>query len=96
MAEIRAYVLIDIENIEKDTLSIVPFDMKDRIVRTIRLKHDLLLFNWAEKEPYHKLTELEEVTVTMSLPSTFLQPNTPSPGSLNGESHLEVNGNCII
>ena len=58
MAEMQAYVLVDIE---KNALSIVPFDMKDRIVRRIRLKHNLLVFEWAEKEPYHKLNEFEEV-----------------------------------
>lgn len=35
--------------------------MKDRVVRRIRLKHNLLVFEWAEKEPYHKLNELEKV-----------------------------------
>lgn len=58
MIEAPAYVLLDIE---QDTLAVVPFDMKDRIVRRIRLKHNLLVFEWAEKEPYHKLNELEEV-----------------------------------
>lgn len=56
--EIQSYVLLDIG---QDTRSIVPFDIKDRIVRRIRLKHNLLIFEWAEKEPYHKLNELEEV-----------------------------------
>ncbi|KAL9134952.1 MAG: hypothetical protein Q9175_003861 [Cornicularia normoerica] len=58
MIETQAYVLLDIE---QDTISVVPFDNKDRIVRRIRLKHNLLVFEWAEKEPYHKLNELEEV-----------------------------------
>ena len=55
---VQAYVLLDIE---QDTLSIVPFNIKDRSVRRIRLKHNLLIFEWAEKEPYHKLNEYEEV-----------------------------------
>ena len=58
VAEIQAYVLVDIE---KDTLSIVPFDMKGRIVRRLRLKHNLLVFEWAEKEPYHGLNAFEDV-----------------------------------
>lgn len=58
MVDFQAYVLLDIE---RDTISIVPFDIKNRIVRRIRLKHKLLVFEWAEKEPYHKLNELEEV-----------------------------------
>ena len=58
MIEIQAYVLLDIE---RDTRLIVPFDINDRIVRRVRLKHGLLVFEWAEKKPYHKLNELEEV-----------------------------------
>ena len=58
MIEIHAYILLDIE---QDTMAVVPFDIEDRIVRRIRLKHNLLLLEWAEKEPYHKLNELEEV-----------------------------------
>ena len=58
MVETKAYVLLDIES---DTISIVPFDIKDRIVRRIRLKHSLLAFEWAEQKAYHKLNELEEV-----------------------------------
>ena len=58
MVDFQAYVLLDIE---QDTISIVPFDTKSRIVRRIRLKHKILIFEWAEKEPYHKLNELEEV-----------------------------------
>ncbi len=58
MTEIQAYVLLDIE---QDTISVVPFDIKNGIVRRIRLKHNLLVFEWAEKEPYHKLNELEAV-----------------------------------
>ena len=58
MIKVQAYVLLDIE---QDTISIVPFDLTDRIVRRIRLKHKILVFEWAEKEPYHKLNELEEV-----------------------------------
>lgn len=58
MIEIKSYVLLDIE---RGTIAIVPFDIKDRIVRRIRLKHSLLVFEWAEAKPYHKLNELEEV-----------------------------------
>ena len=55
---VQAYVMLDIEH---DTLSIVPFDIQDRIVRRLRLKHNLLIFEWAEEKPYHMLNELEEV-----------------------------------
>ena len=58
MIEIQSYILLDIE---QDTVSIVPFDIKDRVVRRIRLKHNLLIFEWAEKESYHRLNELEDV-----------------------------------
>lgn len=58
MIEVPAYVLLDIE---KDTLSIVPFDMKDRIVRRVRLKQSLLVFEWAEDRPYHQLNEREKL-----------------------------------
>ena len=58
MIEIQSYILLDIE---QDTMSIVPFDIKDRIVRRVRLKHNLLIFEWAEKESYHRLNELEDV-----------------------------------
>ena len=56
--EFESYVLLDIG---QNALSIVPFEIEDRIVRKIRLKHNLLVFEWAEKEPYHKLNEFEEV-----------------------------------
>ena len=39
----------------------MPFEIKDHIVRRIPLKHNLLVFEWAEKEPYHRLNELEQV-----------------------------------
>ena len=55
---VQAYIMLDIEH---DTLSIVPFDIQDRIVRRLRLKHNLLIFEWAEEKPYHMLNELEEV-----------------------------------
>ena len=58
MTDIQAYILLDIQ---QDTTSMVPFDMRDRIVRRIRLKHNLLVFEWAEEQPYHKLNELEDV-----------------------------------
>ena len=58
MIEIQSYILLDIE---RDTMSIVPFDIRDRIVRRVRLKYNLLIFEWAEKEPYHRLNELEDV-----------------------------------
>ena len=58
MTAIQTYILLDIQ---QDTTSIVPFDMRDRIVRRIRLKHNLLVFEWAEEQPYHKLNELEDV-----------------------------------
>ena len=58
MTDIQAYILLDIQ---QDATSIVPFDMRDRIVRRIRLKHNLLVFEWAEEQPYHKLNELEDV-----------------------------------
>ena len=58
MAEIQTYVLLDIE---QDTLSVVPFDTNDRIVRRLRLKHNILVFEWAEREAYHQLNEDEEV-----------------------------------
>lgn len=56
--EMQAYMLLDIE---QDTISIVPFDIKGRIVRRIRLKHNLLVFEWAERIPYHKLNDFEFV-----------------------------------
>ena len=58
MIEIQSYVLLDIE---QATVSIVPFDINDRVVRRVRLKHNLLIFEWAEKESYHRLNELEDV-----------------------------------
>ena len=58
MTDIQAYILLDIQ---QDTTSVVPFDMRDRIVRRIRLKHNLLVFEWAEEQSYHKLNELEDV-----------------------------------
>lgn len=56
--EFQCYVLLDIG---QNAMSIVPFEIKDRIVRRLRLKHGLLVFEWAEKEPYHRLNKFEEV-----------------------------------
>ena len=56
--EIQAYVLLDIG---QDTISIVPFNIENSTVRRIRPRHKILVVEWAEKERYHKLNELEEV-----------------------------------
>ncbi|KAF7514317.1 hypothetical protein GJ744_000087 [Endocarpon pusillum] len=39
----------------------IPFDMKDRVVRNIRLKDHALIIEWAEKEYYHALNDSENV-----------------------------------
>lgn len=56
--DVHAYVLLDIES---NTTSIVPFSVKDQVVRRLRLKHSLLIVEWAERCPYHKLNEDEDV-----------------------------------
>jgi hypothetical protein len=39
----------------------VPFDVKDRVVRNLRLKDRTLIIEWAEKAPYHALNDSEVV-----------------------------------
>jgi hypothetical protein len=39
----------------------VPFDIKDRVVRNLRLKDQTLIIEWAERDPYHALNDSEEV-----------------------------------
>lgn len=39
----------------------IPFDMKDRVVRNLRLKDHALIIEWAEKEYYHALNDSETV-----------------------------------
>ena len=56
--DVHAYVLLDIES---NTTSIVPFSIKDQVVRRLRLKHSLLIVEWAERCPYHKLNDDEDV-----------------------------------
>ena len=56
--DVHAYVLLDIES---NTTSIVPFSVKDQVVRRLRLKHSLLIVEWAERCPYHKLNDDEDV-----------------------------------
>lgn len=56
--DVHAYVLLDIES---NTTSIVPFSVKDQVVRRLRLKYSLLIVEWAERCPYHKLNEDEDV-----------------------------------
>ena len=53
-----AYVLLDLQS---DALATVPFDLQDRVVRRLRLRHGVLIFEWAQKAPYHMLNPTEEV-----------------------------------
>ena len=39
----------------------VPFDIRDKVVRNLRLKDRALIIEWAEKEPYHALNDSEYV-----------------------------------
>ena len=55
---LQAYALLDIES---NTTAIVPFEFVHRIVRRVRLQHNLLIIEWAEKEPYHNLNDHEQV-----------------------------------
>lgn len=57
-AEVNAYVVLDIE---ANTTSIVPFETDHRVVRRIRLKENVLVIEWAESQPYHKLNDTEQV-----------------------------------
>ena len=58
MTVFQPYVLLDIE---QDTIFRVPFAIKDRIVRRVRLKHNLLIFEWAEKGSDDRLNEIEDI-----------------------------------
>jgi F-box domain len=39
----------------------IPFDIKDKVVRNIRLKSRTLIIEWAEQDPYHALNDSEYV-----------------------------------
>lgn len=39
----------------------IPFDIKDRVVRNLRLKERTLVIEWAEREPYHALNDSDYV-----------------------------------
>jgi len=39
----------------------VPFDIKERVVRNLRLSDRTLIIEWAEKDPYHALNDSEYV-----------------------------------
>ena len=54
------YVVVGLEP-ESRILARVPFDCKDRRVRRIRLGASVLIIEWAEEEPYHKLNDVEQV-----------------------------------
>lgn len=54
----RCYVLLDIQDATKTD---VPFHLQGRCIRRIRLCHQVLLIEWAENRPYHKLNDTESV-----------------------------------
>ena len=56
--DVDAYVLLDIES---HTTTVIPFNVRNQIVRRLRLKYSLLIVEWAERYPYHKLNESEDV-----------------------------------
>lgn len=39
----------------------VPFDVRGKIIRNLRLKHRTLVVEWAEKDPFHNLNAMEQV-----------------------------------
>ncbi|KIV91511.1 hypothetical protein PV10_06042 [Exophiala mesophila] len=39
----------------------VPFDIRGKIIRNIRLKDSTLIVEWAEKDPFHNLNAMEQV-----------------------------------
>lgn len=39
----------------------VPFDIRGKIIRSIRLKDRTLIIEWAEKDPFHHLNAMEQV-----------------------------------
>jgi F-box domain len=39
----------------------VPFDISSKIVRNIRLHHRTLIVEWAERDPFHNLNDMEQV-----------------------------------
>ena len=55
---LSAYVVL---HIESDTSATIPFDRSDRVVRRVRLKNNVVVFEWAESQPYHQLNPMEEV-----------------------------------
>lgn len=72
--ESKGYVLLDIEDTTKTN---VPFELKGRYIRQIRLCNQVLLIEWAEDTPYHSdsepvhrhfVTAFDVVPVPKSLP----------------------------
>ena len=56
--EERSVVVLDIESGARAT---APFPMSDKVIRNIRLKHKVLVIEWAEIIPSHQLNENESV-----------------------------------
>ena len=54
----KGYVLLDIQD---TTNTNVPFELRGRCVRRIRLRHRVLVIEWAEATAYHNLNETESV-----------------------------------
>lgn len=54
----KNYVLLDIQD---NTKTEVPFELQGKCTRRVRLCHQVLLIEWAEDTPYHKLNETESV-----------------------------------
>ncbi|KAL2426594.1 hypothetical protein ABEF95_010385 [Exophiala dermatitidis] len=50
--------LLDVETGEKYP---VPFDIRGKIIRNLRLKDRTLIVEWAEKDPFHNLNAMEQV-----------------------------------
>lgn len=54
----KCYVLLDIQD---NTKTDVPFELQGRCIRRVRLCRQVLLIEWAEDTPYHKLNDTESV-----------------------------------
>jgi hypothetical protein len=39
----------------------VPFDISSKVIRNIRLQHRTLIVEWAERDPFHNLNDMEQV-----------------------------------
>ena len=53
-----ALMLLDLRD---NSFHSIPFSLSDRVIRNLRLKNRTLVIEWAEKQPFHALNDMEQV-----------------------------------